>query len=188
MAENEMIPGGVSQRVDGAGGRGGGRIRVDAHMAEISSESRLEKSARASIEWMTGSFEDRLDDARSLARSLGSRGLTLNGGLFLLARFARFSARKHAGTRCLRGMRVGRAHDAIRYFIRLAFFPVAGMADRQFRADRPGAQQLLHGLIAGVLLQLQHRMRRRDIGRGLTSAWSDVPLPVMVECTFHHIK
>jgi hypothetical protein len=43
--ENDVVPDGVSQGVDGAGGFAGGGIGVHADIAEIVAQSRLEKRA-----------------------------------------------------------------------------------------------------------------------------------------------
>ena len=52
-----------------------------------------------------------------------------------------------------------RAHDAICGGVGLLLFGIAGLADGQLGMDGARAQQLLHGLIAGLLLQLQGRMQ-----------------------------
>jgi hypothetical protein len=74
----------------------------------------------------------------------------------LLAFFAWLIFTFAAGTgRCRDAVAGMRAHNAIGGCIGLLLLGIVGLANGEFGMDDAGAQQLLHGLVAGQLLQLQ---------------------------------
>jgi hypothetical protein len=135
---------------------------VNTHVAEVVAEARLEERTSGGVEGMARRTKDVADDARNVdwSSGRGSAALDCWGGLFQLAFFAHFRA-FGAGA----GSASGFAHDGAGDVVGFAFFGVVGIADGELSLKETGAKKLLHGLVAGELLQLEGARKRRSGGR-----------------------
>ena len=150
-AKHNVVSESVGVGVNGAGGVGGRRIGVNAHMAEVVAEAGLEEGASGGVERMAGGTEDIADDARDMGRGGRRRGAALDGGdgLFLLALFAHFCAGR-AGTWDTGGF----AHDGAGNVVGFALFGVVGIVDGELGLDQTGAKEVLDGLVASVMAKI----------------------------------
>src|SRR6266513_1863748 len=123
--ENDVRAGSIGMSVDGAGRVGGVRVGVDADIAEVVAEARLEEGACGGVQRMARRAENVTDDAGNVGWSGGGGSATANGGLrlFLLALFTHFFAGR-AGAGCAGVL----THDGAGDVVGFAFFGVVRIA------------------------------------------------------------
>jgi hypothetical protein len=153
LVENDVGAGGVSVGLNGLGGSGGFRAGVDADVAEVLAEARLEESASGSIKRMAGRAEYIAYDTGNVggSRWCCSAALDCWLRLFLMALFAHLAVARAGTWRRCRGAGVG-AHDGVGDVVGFAFRGVVDAADSELGLDLPRANELLHGLVADLLL------------------------------------
>src|SRR5262249_36955277 len=123
----------VGQRADGVGCRGGLRIGVDAHLAEVVPESGLEIGPRRRAQGLPGGAQHLVRDAGRL-----TQGSSRSGGV-LLASFLRLASR--AFTVELRWcgangkLPVGYAHNLVSDTICLKLGRIVDLSENEFRLN-----------------------------------------------------
>ena len=73
-----------------------------------------------------------------------------------------------------------RAHDGVSDLVGFALFGIVGMTDRELGANESRAQQILHRLIAGLLLQLKDGRKRRTFGQTVQARNRSIVIVVLL--------
>lgn len=123
---------------------------------------------------MAGGAKGVAHDLRHVSRSGWRKGVAADRrlGLFLLALFALFAA-AGAGARRQRERPGVTAHDHVGDVVGFALFGIVGVTDGEFGLKEARAEELLDGLISGLLLQLLERRglrSNRGHARGVTGS------------------
>ena len=145
-AEDDVIASRIGEGMDRTSGCGGVGIRVDANIAKINAEARLEEGAPGGVERLTRGTENILDDGWSFmgcGGSLSGDGFAVQTlSAFGFCAFTALVAGSFAGTFALNnGLRrgccdrrggVGHAKDTVGHVVGFGLERVVGFADAEF--------------------------------------------------------
>src|ERR1700722_19632943 len=159
-AEDDMTPSSISMSLDGAGGSSCFAAGMHTYITEVATEAGFEEGACGGVErvsWRTQDIADRVRDVSWCAR----RGCPSMDSRLIFLAFLALLAASAAGTRgCGWKASSMRTHDPVGDMVCFAFFGIVWMADCELGLDYPVAEHLLHGIVAGLLLELEHGMQR----------------------------
>jgi hypothetical protein len=138
-AKHDEFARGVGQCTDGARRLGGFSARVNAYMAEILAEARLEESARFGIQRASVRLQQALHDSRCVHRRVTARSGALDDVriVFTDGGFVR-------GLGC---------SDVCGDSFRFALGGIVNVTNRQLCVDPSAAEERLHGLVANGALK-----------------------------------